>query len=186
MTNNTYSPLEQFELLLPFPFLQITNLIFFLLLSSFILIFFYAAAGYSFFTYLSFFLEKIFNFVANLSKINIKYPEFYMIYFYLFIVVLVNNLVGMIPYSYTTTSSAVVTFFLSIGVFIGISLVGCDYLGYHFLNLFLPSGAPIRILKLLIFIETVSYFIRALSLGVRLFANMVSGHSLLKILSGFA
>ena len=92
----------------------------------------------------------------------------------------------MIPFSYTTTSSAVITFFLSIGVFIGITLVGIDYLREDFLNLFLPSGSPIRILKLLIFIETVSYLIRALSLAVRLFANMVSGHSLLKILSGFA
>lgn len=191
---NFCSPLEQFEITLPLLFningfqigFFITNISIFFSISCFLICFSFFLSGITLSNYLTSVLSLIYSFVSNLSKINAKNPEFFIFYLFLFNLILVNNLIGMIPYSFTTTSSALITFFLSFGSFFGICLVGFDYLGFDFFRLFLPSGCPLRILKLLIFIETVSYLIRAFSLAIRLFANMVSGHSLLKILASFA
>ena len=92
----------------------------------------------------------------------------------------------MIPYSFTTTSHIIVTLFLSTGVFISIGIIGVRKHKIKFLGLFLPAGAPLALFPILIGIETMSYLIRIISLSVRLFANMMSGHILLKVLLGFA
>jgi ATP synthase subunit 6 len=96
------------------------------------------------------------------------------------------NLVGMIPFSFTVTSHIVVTLALAIMAFFGINVVGIKTHGFHMLSLFLPPGAPLALAPLLVMIEVVSYSFRVISLALRLFANMMSGHCLLKILAGFA
>jgi len=91
----------------------------------------------------------------------------------------------MIPYSFTVTSHIIVTFGLALGIFIGINVIGFSYHGLHFFSLFLPQGAPLALSPFLVLIELISYVFRVISLAVRLFANMMSGHALLKIISGF-
>jgi ATP synthase subunit 6 len=92
----------------------------------------------------------------------------------------------MIPYSFTVTSHIVVTLAFSMLTFVGINIIGIRRHGFHFLSFFLPSGAPLVLAPLLVPIELVSYSFRLISLALRLFANMMSGHCLLKILAGFA
>jgi F-type H+-transporting ATPase subunit a len=93
---------------------------------------------------------------------------------------------GLIPYSFTVTSHIIVTLWLATSIFVGINLVGVQTHGLNILSLFLPPGAPLMMAPLLIFIELGSYGFRVISLSLRLFANMLSGHCLLKILAGFA
>ncbi len=106
--------------------------------------------------------------------------------FFLFFFILVANLVGLIPYSFTITSSFMVTFYIALSHFIGINLIGLFEHKWKLSNLLLPSGVPLMIAPFLILIELVSYIAKVLSLSIRLFANMMSGHALLKILIGFA
>jgi ATP synthase subunit 6 len=96
------------------------------------------------------------------------------------------NMVGLIPYSFTATSSFVITFFLALSYFIGINIISVFKNKWTTPNLFLPSGVPLAIAPFLILIEMVSYFAKVFSLSIRLFANMMSGHALLKILIGFS
>lgn len=100
-------------------------------------------------------------------------------------VVLIANIGGMIPYSLTISSYILVTFFLSLITFLAITVLGYLFNGYKFIFIFLPMGIPAIIALLLLAIEVVSYVAKVISLSVRLFANMMSGHTLLKILIGF-
>ena len=99
---------------------------------------------------------------------------------------LFRNLQGMIPYSFTVTSHFLITLGLSFSIFIGITIVGFQKNGLHFLSFLLPAGVPLPLAPFLVLLELISYCFRALSSGIRLFANMMAGHSLVKILSGFA
>mmetsp|Transcript_29092 Transcript_29092/g.61125 ORF Transcript_29092/g.61125 Transcript_29092/m.61125 type:complete len:93 (+) Transcript_29092:340-618(+) len=92
----------------------------------------------------------------------------------------------MIPYAFTTTSHIVVTFTLALSFFFAINFIGFSLHGFALFSLFLPPGAPLIMSPLLVFIEVVSYSFRVVSLSLRLFANMMSGHCLLKILAGFS
>lgn len=92
----------------------------------------------------------------------------------------------MIPYTFTVTSHLSVTFFLALSFFIGANIFGILSHGLEFFNLFLPSSSPILISPLLMFVELVSYFARVFSLSIRLFANMMAGHALMKILASFS
>ena len=103
-----------------------------------------------------------------------------------FMPILVCNFLGMIPYSFTVTSHLIVTFSMALAIFIGINILGILKNGRHFLSLFFPPGAPLALAPLLVFIELISYVFRVLSLSIRLFANLMSGHTLLKILSSFS
>lgn len=134
------------------------------------------------------FIESIYEFVYNLVYENIgekgnKYSPFI---FVLFIFILVCNLLGMIPYSFTVTSHIIVTFFISLSIFIGVTIIGFIHHGLHFFSFFLPAGSPLILAPFSVIIELISYTSRAFSLAIRLFANMMSGHSLLKISAGFA
>ena len=106
--------------------------------------------------------------------------------FVVFSFILVSNFAGMVPYSFTVTSSLAVTFAIAAASFIGVNIVGARIHKLGFLAIFLPPGCPIFISPFIILIETVSYAARVLSLSIRLFANMMAGHTLLKILAGFA
>ncbi len=121
-----------------------------------------------------------------LGKSNVKYIP---LIFNIFLFILLNNLIGLIPYSFTTTSHIAITLTLSLSIIIGVTFIGFKKHSIGFFNLFIPSGLNqgfIRILIPLIFvIELISYLTRIISLSVRLTANMMSGHTLLKIIANF-
>jgi F-type H+-transporting ATPase subunit a len=100
--------------------------------------------------------------------------------------ILFSNLLGLIPYSFTVTSHIIVTFALAAIVFIGVTIIGIAKHGVRFLRLFVPEGVPLPLLVLLVPIELLSYFIRPFTLSIRLFANMLAGHTMLAIFGGFA
>ena len=99
--------------------------------------------------------------------------------------VLLGNLLGMVPYSFTFTSHIVVTFAMAIVIFIFVTILGFVKHGMHFFSFFAPPGTPVVMLPLLVPIEVISYLSRPISLSVRLFANMLAGHTLIKVIAGF-
>src|SRR5271156_168105 len=107
---------------------------------------------------------------------------FFPLIFCLFVYILINNLVGMVPYSFAPTSHFIITFSISFTVVIGATILGFQIHALKFFSLFVPSGCP---LALLVLIEFISYLARNVSLGLRLAANVLSGHMLLNILGGF-
>ena len=112
--------------------------------------------------------------------------EIYTPFFYsLFFFVLIANLNGNVPYGFTITTSIMTAIGLSVLIFLGVTTLGLNIHGVHFFAYFIPSGTPLGLVPLLVLIELISYLARAVSLGVRLFSNMVAGHTLLKILSTF-
>ena len=112
--------------------------------------------------------------------------ELYLPFIYsLFFFILIANLTGNVPYSYTITTSIVVTLSLSFTILIGVTILGLYIHELRFFAYFIPSGTPLALVPLLVLIELLSYSARAFSLGIRLFANMTAGHTLLKILSTF-
>tara|TARA_B100000886_G_scaffold17298_1_gene11085 strand:+ start:145 stop:657 length:513 start_codon:yes stop_codon:yes gene_type:complete len=111
--------------------------------------------------------------------------KYFPFIFTLFMFILMGNLLGMIPYSYTFTSQIVVTFAIAITIFLGVTVIGIVLHGFHFFTLFVPPGMPIVLAPLLIPIEVISYFVRPVSLSVRLFANMMAGHTMMKVFAGF-
>lgn len=121
-----------------------------------------------------------------LSQINANKGQVYFPFIYsLFIFILINNIIGMIPYSFSSTSHFILTFSISFTVVLGATILGFQRHGLEFFSLFVPSGCPLFLLPLLVFIEFISYLSRNVSLGLRLSANILSGHMLLNILSGF-
>jgi len=130
-------------------------------------------------------IESIFTTINTMVREQLG-KEIYLPFIYsLFFFILISNLIGNIPYSYTITTSVIVTIGLSFTILTGVTILGLYIHRLHFFSYFVPSGTPLALVPLLVLIETVSYLARALSLGIRLFANMVAGHSLLKILSTF-
>lgn len=110
---------------------------------------------------------------------------FFPIVYLTFLFILLANLIGMIPYAFTITSSAAVTFFFSVTFFIGITIIGYVTHKDTLFQILLPAGVPLVIAPFLIVVELISYFARVFSLAIRLFSNMMSGHGLLKILGAF-
>ncbi len=132
--------------------------------------------------------EMLYDFVAKMVDDNVgeEGRKYFPFLFTLFMFILFGNLLGMIPYSFTFTSHIVVTFALAAIVFIGVTLIGVIRHGFRFFNLFVPHGVPKVLLLLLVPIELLSYCIRPFTLAIRLFANMVAGHTMLVIFAGFA
>lgn len=132
--------------------------------------------------------ETIYSTVHSIvvNQINANRGQIYFPFIYvLFLFILVNNLIGMVPYSFASTSHFILTFFISFTVVLGATLLGFQKHGLEFFSLFVPSGCPLGLLPLLVLIEFISYLARNISLGLRLAANILSGHMLLSILSGF-
>lgn len=120
------------------------------------------------------------------NQINDKKGQLYFPFMYvLFVFILMNNLLGMVPYSFAPTSHFILTFSLSFTVVLGATIMGLSRHGLKFFSLFVPSGCPLALVPLLVLIEFISYLARNVSLGLRLAANILSGHMLLNILSGF-
>jgi F-type H+-transporting ATPase subunit a len=120
------------------------------------------------------------------NQINARSGQIYFPFIYtLFIFILINNLIGMIPYSFASTSHFILTFALSFTVVLGATILGFQKHGLEFFSLLVPAGCPLGLLPLLVLIEFISYLARNISLGLRLAANILSGHMLLNILGGF-
>jgi F-type H+-transporting ATPase subunit a len=111
--------------------------------------------------------------------------KFFPLVFSLFMFILVANIVGLIPYTFTITSHIIITVSLALLVFFTVVIYGFWKNGLHFFKLFVPSGIPIFILPLVVFIEVFSFFLRPVSHSVRLFANMLAGHIALKVFASF-
>jgi F-type H+-transporting ATPase subunit a len=132
--------------------------------------------------------EGMYDFVSGLLKENVgnEGRKYFPFVFSLFMFILFCNLFGLIPYSFTVTSHIIVTAAMALFVFFGVTIIGIIRHGFHFFSYFVPKGAPIALIPVMIPIEVLSYFIRPLSLSVRLFANMVAGHVMLAVIGSFA
>jgi len=131
--------------------------------------------------------ELSYNFIAQLLKDTVgnEGRQYFPFVFTLFMFVLIGNMLGMVPYSFTFTSHIIVTFALALTVFIGVTILGFIKHRLHFFSFFIIPGLPWYMLPLLLPIEIISYLSRPISLSVRLFANMLAGHTLLKVFAGF-
>ena len=132
--------------------------------------------------------EIVYEYVAGMVKENLGEDgmKFFPWVFSIFIFILVLNLVGLIPGNFTVTSHIIVTFALAAMVWIVATLIGFWKHGLGYLRLFVPSGVPIWLMPIIVPIELISYFIRPISHSVRLFANMMAGHTMLEVFAGFA
>nr|YP_010722999.1 ATP synthase F0 subunit a [Leptographium procerum]WDW21004.1 ATP synthase F0 subunit a [Leptographium procerum]WDZ67186.1 ATP synthase F0 subunit a [Leptographium procerum] len=120
------------------------------------------------------------------NQINPRNGQIYFPFIYtLFIFILINNLIGMVPYSFASTSHFILTFSLSFSIVLGATILGFQKHGLEFFSLLVPAGCPLPLVPLLVLIEFISYLARNVSLGLRLAANIMSGHMLLHILAGF-
>jgi len=201
MTNSFFisSPLEQFEVTsfvgLNAPILgqfnlSLTNLGFYSLIVLFLVLGLHIIANNNHKlipSKWSIALESAYASVHAMVRDNVGAAnEVYVPFIYsLFFFITIANLNGNIPYGFTVTTSIVVSIGLSVTIFLGVTILGLQKHGLHFFSYFIPSGTPLALVPLLVLIELISYMARAVSLGVRLFANMVAGHTLLKILSTF-
>ena len=192
-----YQPLDQFDIFLLQSylfkefFLQISNnsvynwvldLFHNKFFYSFWLIMFYITLTYQY-LYEVFFYKFLLNVVT--SQTGKRGSEYFIYCATLFFFVLLSNLIGLIPSSFTLTSHIVLTFMLGFSSVVGLTILGFMKQKLVFLNLFVPKGVPAALLPLLVLIEIVSYVSRGFSLAIRLFANLMSGHSLLHILLFF-
>tara|TARA_A100001234_G_scaffold135797_1_gene119246 strand:- start:141 stop:875 length:735 start_codon:yes stop_codon:yes gene_type:complete len=131
--------------------------------------------------------ELSYSFVSKMigDTAGSKAKPYFSFIFSLFMFVLFCNMFGMIPYTFTVTSHIIVTFVLAAFIFIGVTIIGFMKHGIGYLKLFVPSGVPVVLLPLIVVIEIISYLSRPISLSVRLFANMMAGHTMMKVFGGF-
>ena len=131
--------------------------------------------------------ELSYSFVSKMisDTAGTKAKPYFSFIFSLFMFVLFCNMLGMIPYTFTVTSHIIVTFVLAAFIFIGVTIIGFIKHGLGYLKLFVPSGVPLVLLPLIVIIEIISYLSRPISLSVRLFANMMAGHTMLKVFASF-
>lgn len=198
--NEILSPLNQFEIrdllcidgpLLGNLHLSLTNIGFYLIIGGFfLLVINLLSTNYNKLVSNKWSISKeslyatIHSIVRN--QINGQNGEIYFPFIYtLFVFILANNLIGMVPYSFASTSHFVLTFFLSFTIVSGSTILGFKKHGLEFFSLLVPAGCPMALLPLLVLIEFISYLARNISLGLRLAANILSGHMLLNILAGF-
>ncbi len=190
-TTLAFAPLDQFEVMSVYSAgetILFNNLSLVLLFNLGLMFIFLNMYNLNLTNNYDFVMRTIYQLVQSVVRSNlyIRKQQYFAVLFYLFLTLFVANLVGLLPYSFTVTSSFIVTLFISLLHFIGVNMIGASQHGWELNNIFLPSGAPLAIMPFLIFIEAVSYIARVLSLSIRLFANMMSGHALLKILIGFS
>jgi len=131
--------------------------------------------------------ESSYEFISNMIRDNVGLEgrRFFPVIFTLFMFILFGNMLGLLPYSFTFTSHIIVTAVLALLVFTGVTLVGIFKHGPRFFSLFMPSGVPMVMAPLMIPIEVISYLSRPVSLSIRLFANMMAGHTMMKVFAGF-
>ncbi len=132
-------------------------------------------------------VELSYEFIANMLRENVgsEGRRYFPFIFTLFMFILFCNLLGLVPYSFTVTSHIVVTFALAAVVFIGVTIIALVRHGFRFFTFFVPPGLPVVLAPLLVPIEVISYLARPITLSLRLFANMMAGHTMLKVFGGF-
>ena len=132
-------------------------------------------------------VEMTYEFVANMVRENAgtEGMRYFPWVFTIFMFILLGNMLGMIPWSFTFTSHIIVTFALAAMVFLTVVVIALVRHGFHFFTFFFPHGAPIFMAPLIVPIEILSYLSRPVSLSIRLFANMMAGHTMLKVFAGF-
>jgi len=197
---NTNSPLDQFEVrdlitldspLLGDLHLSITNILMYLAISAYIIFTVHLIwTNYNKVVSNNWSIvnESLYATIHSIviNQINDKKGQIYFPFMYvLFVFILVNNLIGMVPYSFASTAHFILTFWLSFTIVLGATILGFQKHSLRFFSLFVPAGCPLALLPLLVLIEFISYLARNVSLGLRLAANILSGHMLLNILSGF-
>lgn len=199
------APLEQFKLiaLLPLSFLTIDFSLTNVLIVSFIILIFFLFflfffkkyqinSDFFYFYYIPTISQsfiELFNTISIqlvYSNLNKKGEKFYPYVCTLFFLILFCNLIGLIPYSFTLTSHLIITFFLSFSVFIGVNLIGFERHTFALFSLIIPANSSLILALVLVPIEFVSYIAKPISLGVRLFINLMAGHTLLKVILGFS
>ena len=200
-----YTPLEQFQIILLFSIklfcfdFSITNLVlvnFLVLLCFSVVIILFSSSSKNKKEVSFFFIPSTWQVVVeifyefssqllfdNINKNGERYFPFISV---IFTFVLFSNLIGLIPYSFTATSHLIVTFSLSLSIFIGINIICIQTHKFHMLSLFIPPNTSFGLALLLVPIELLSYIFKPISLGVRLFANLMAGHTLLKVIVGFS
>lgn len=199
------TPLEQFQIISLLPIsifsldFSITNLLLvnIVTLTFFCLVVYFFSSDKNYIGHTTFylvpstwqiFLEIIYDTVSQLlfDNINLEGEKYFPFISVIFIFILFGNLIGLIPYSFTVTSHVIVTFTLSFSVFIGVNIIGFQRHKMNMLSLFIPSNTSFALALILVPIEFVSYLAKPVSLGVRLFINLMAGHTLLKVIVGFA
>jgi len=200
-----YTPLEQFQIILLYSIklfcfdFSITNLVlvnFLVLLCFSVVIILFSSSSKNKKEVSFFFIPSTWQVVVeifyefssqllfdNINKNGERYFPFISV---IFTFVLFSNLIGLIPYSFTATSHLIVTFSLSLSIFIGINIICIQTHKFHMLSLFIPPNTSFGLALLLVPIELLSYIFKPISLGVRLFANLMAGHTLLKVIVGFS
>ncbi len=193
-----YSPLEQFEILLiqPLSFFNLfdisfTNSSLYIILAITTAIIFINLGLYRATVIPSQFqllIEMFYNFLLEIVKQQIGYKglKYFPIIFTTFFFILFCNLVGLVPGGFSPTGHIILTFTLGLGFNLGFLFLGLINYGVNFFSLFVPQGAPKPLLPLIVVIEVISYCLKPFSLAIRLFANIMAGHTLLHILSTFA
>ena len=200
-----YTPLEQFQIILLYSIklfcfdFSITNLalVNFLVLLCFSVVIILFSSNSTNTKEISFFfipstwqvvVEIFYEFSSQLlfDNINKNGERYFPFISVVFTFVLFSNLIGLIPYSFTATSHLIVTFSLSLSIFIGINVICIQTHKFHMLSLFIPPNTSFGLALLLVPIELLSYTFKPISLGVRLFANLMAGHTLLKVIVGFS
>ncbi len=131
--------------------------------------------------------ELSYEFIAGMVRDNCGTAgmKYFPWVFSIFMFVLFGNFLGMIPYTFTFTSHIIVTFGLALMVFLTVTVIAFARHGFHFFAFFLPEGTPLAMAPMVIALEILSYFIRPVSLSIRLFANMMAGHTMLKVFGSF-
>lgn len=197
------TPLEQFQIISFVPFkvlafdFSLTNMLFVnvivLLIFNFTVTFFSSAKSSSGEFFLvpniwQLLLETIYEAVSQLvfDNLNDEGEKYFPFISVIFTFILFNNLIGLVPYSFTITSHLIVTFILSFSIFIGAMLICISKHKAEMFSIFLPANTSFGLALLLVPIELISYIFKPISLGVRLFANLMAGHTLLKVIVGFA
>lgn len=190
-----FSPLEQFEIVPIIVFPLINSIAFTNSAMLMALVLLVACGFFSLATYKATVLpenwqiagEQFYKFVYGVAydSLGNTANRFFPLLFTVFTFILFSNLLGLIPYSFTITSHLIITFALALGLFGGINVVGFKKHGLGLLSLLYPGKAPFALIPMIVVIEAISYIFRVVSLSVRLFANMMAGHALLKILAGF-
>lgn len=195
-----YTPLEQFQVLSFFSFnlfyldLSFTNII---LITFFVFIFLFAFvclfSSYDGTFYIvpnnwQIILETLYEVIAQLlfDNISTKGEIYFPFIITIFLFIMFSNLIGLVPYSFTITSHIIITFTLSLTIFIGVNIISISIYRLKMLSLFIPANTSIGLAFLLVPIEFISYIFKPISLGVRLFANLMAGHTLLKVIVGFS
>lgn len=192
------SPLEQFEVLVMYPFslfglldISFTNSSFYMFVIIFIILFLnyviffnvklLPVSGFS--GIFEFLYTFIFGMIRQQSGLygQVFFPYFFLYFWF----ILISNVLGLLPYGFTVTGHIIVIFFLAFSINFSFFLFGVAKHGLKFFLLFFPKGSPLPLIPLLVVIEILSYLLRTLSLSIRLFANMMAGHTLMFILSSF-